>query len=49
MLKVILAFGRWFVQGEVGFDGYGVTANIYADVLKSTKTKVADLISLKLS
>ena len=27
----------------------GITANIYADVLKSTKAKVADLIALKLA
>lgn len=27
----------------------GVTANIYADVLKSTKAMVADLITLKLA
>ena len=25
MLKVILAFGRQFVQGGVGFDGYGIS------------------------
>lgn len=34
---------------HLGHCDIGVTANIYADVLKSTKTKVADLISLKLS
>ena len=29
--------------------GVEVTANVYAEVLKSSKTKVADLISLKLA
>ena len=37
------------VSEHLGHCDIGVTANIYADVLKSTKTKVADLISLKLS
>lgn len=37
------------VSEHLGHCDIGVTANIYADVLKSTKAKVADLISLKLS
>lgn len=37
------------VSEHLGHCDIGVTAKIYADVLKSTKTKVADLISLKLS
>jgi integrase len=37
------------VSEHLGHCDIGVTANIYADVLKSTKSKVADLISLKLS
>lgn len=36
------------VSEHLGHCDIGVTANIYADVLKSTKTKVADLIALKL-
>lgn len=34
---------------DLGHCDIGVTANIYADVLKSTKAKVADLVSLKLA
>lgn len=37
------------VSDHLGHCDIGVTANIYADVLKSTKAKVADLVSLKLS
>lgn len=37
------------VSDHLGHCDIGVTANIYADVLKSTKTKVADLVSLKLA
>lgn len=37
------------VSEHLGHSGVEVTANVYADVLKSTKTKVADLISLKLA
>ena len=37
------------VSEHLGHSDIGVTANIYADVLKSTKTKVADLVSLKLT
>ena len=37
------------VSEHLGHSGVEVTANVYADVLKSTKVKVADLISLKLT
>ena len=37
------------VSEHLGHSGVEVTANVYADVLKSTKVKVADLISLKLA
>lgn len=37
------------VSEHLGHSGVEVTANVYADVLKSTKMKVADLISLKLT
>ena len=37
------------VSDHLGHCDIGVTANIYADVLKSSKTKVANLISLKLA
>lgn len=37
------------VSEHLGHCDIGVTANIYADVLKSTKAKVADLVALKLS
>ena len=37
------------VSEHLGHCDIGVTANIYADVLKSTKAKVADLITLKLA
>lgn len=37
------------VSDHLGHCDIGVTANIYADVLKSTKAKVADLIALKLA
>lgn len=37
------------VSDHLGHCDIGVTANIYADVLKSTKAKVADLVSLKLA
>ena len=37
------------VSEHLGHCDIGVTANVYADVLKSTKAKVADLISLKLA
>ncbi len=37
------------VSEHLGHCDIGVTANIYAEVLKSTKLKVADLISLKLA
>ncbi|MGN0612283.1 MAG: site-specific integrase [Porcipelethomonas sp.] len=36
------------VSEHLGHSDISVTANIYADVLKSTKAKVADLITLKL-
>jgi site-specific recombinase XerD len=35
------------VADHLGHCDVGVTANVYADVLKSTKAKVADLIALK--
>lgn len=37
------------VSEHLGHCDIGVTANIYADVLKSTKAKVADLVALKLT
>ena len=37
------------VSEHLGHRDINITANIYADVLKSTKAKVADLITLKLS
>jgi len=37
------------VSDHLGHCDIGVTANIYADVLKSTKAKVADFVSLKLA
>lgn len=37
------------VSEHLGHCDIGVTANIYTDVLKSTKRKVADLVSLKLA
>lgn len=37
------------ISEHLGHCDIGVTANIYADVLKSTKAKVADLVTLKLS
>ena len=37
------------VSEHLGHCDIGVTANIYADVLKSTKAKVADLVTLKLA
>lgn len=37
------------VSDHLGHCDIGVTANIYANVLKSTKAKVADLVSLKLA
>lgn len=37
------------VSEHLGHCDIGVTANIYADVLKSTKAKVADLVVLKLT
>ncbi len=37
------------VSEHLGHCDIGVTANVYADVLKSSKLKVAELISLKLS
>lgn len=37
------------VSEHLGHSGVEVTANVYADVLKSTKSKVADLISLTLN
>lgn len=37
------------ISEHLGHCDIGVTANIYADVLKSTKAKVADLITLKLA
>ena len=40
---------RKIVSEHLGHCDIGVTANIYADVLKSTKAKVADLVSLKLA
>ena len=36
------------VSEHLGHCDIGVTANIYADVLKSTKAKVAKLVTLKL-
>ena len=36
------------VSEHLGHCDIGVTANIYADVLKSTKAKVANLVTLKL-
>jgi integrase len=37
------------VSEHLGHRNINITADIYADVLKSTKSKVADLITLKLS
>ncbi len=37
------------VSDHLGHSDISTTANIYADVLKSTKAKVADLIALKLA
>ena len=37
------------VSEHLGHCDIGVTANIYADVLKSTNAKVADLVALKLT
>lgn len=37
------------VSAHLGHCDIGVTANIYADVLRSTKTKVANLVALKLA
>ncbi|MCM1577677.1 MAG: site-specific integrase [Ruminococcus sp.] len=37
------------VSEHLGHSGVEVTANVYADVLKSSKMKVAELISLKLA
>ena len=37
------------VSEHLGHSGVEVTANVYADVLKSSKMKVAELISLKLT
>ena len=37
------------VSEHLGHSGVEVTANVYADVLKSSKIKVADLIALKIS
>lgn len=37
------------VSEHLGHSGIEVTADVYADVLKSSKMKVADLISLKLA
>ncbi len=37
------------VSEHLGHCDIGITANIYADVLKSTKAKVADLVTLKLA
>lgn len=37
------------VSEHLGHCDIDVTANIYADVLKSTKIKAADLVSLKLT
>lgn len=37
------------VSEHLGHCDIGVTANIYADVLKSTKAKVSELVALKLS
>lgn len=37
------------VSEHLGHSGVEVTANVYADVLKSSKMKVADLIALKLA
>ena len=33
MLKVILAFGRWFVQGGVGFDGYKLSVRFKPKII----------------
>lgn len=46
--------GKSFLMAQLAYhvstgSGVEVTANVYADVLKSTKTKVAELISLKLT
>ena len=35
----ILAFGRWFVQGGVGFDGYYVTETEHNAVMRMYKWK----------
>jgi len=37
------------VSEHLGHSGVEVTADVYADVLKSSKMKIADLISLKLA
>lgn len=37
------------VSDHLGHCDIGVTANIYADVLKSSKEKVANLVALKLA
>ena len=37
------------VSEHLGHSGVEVTANVYADVLKSSKVKVADLVALKLA
>lgn len=37
------------VSEHLGHSGVEVTANVYAEVLKSSKTKVADLVALKLA
>jgi len=37
------------VSEHLGHRDINITADIYADVLKSTKAKVADLVTLKLS
>ncbi|MDD6082112.1 MAG: tyrosine-type recombinase/integrase, partial [Oscillospiraceae bacterium] len=36
------------VSKHLGHSGVEVTANVYADVLKSSKAKTADIIALKL-
>ena len=36
------------VSKHLGHCDIGVTANVYADVLKSSKAKTADIIALKL-
>ncbi|MCQ2417143.1 MAG: hypothetical protein MJ071_04950 [Oscillospiraceae bacterium] len=36
------------VSEHLGHSGVEVTANVYADVLKSSKAKTADIIALKL-